>query len=167
MKAHCPLRSVLDFRRFSGVGEGSQPRHSGGILVFPLRNAAKYKVIPGGKLGEKIPPNFLLRIPLAGHSGATQFPCPVFSPPAFMQGSRLQRACFAPGIAFEPPRKDVGFGKLRTSLNLGDELRCDTRRTPAPFAQLRLLLPRNGLHHRVMTFAHPTSFFLRRNRIPK
>ena len=26
--------------------------------MFPLRNAAKYKVIPGGKLGEKIPPNY-------------------------------------------------------------------------------------------------------------
>ena len=28
---------------------------------MPLRNAAKYKGIPGGRLGEKIPPNYFYR----------------------------------------------------------------------------------------------------------
>ena len=121
MKAHCALRSVLDFRRFSGVGEGSQPRHSGGNLVFPLRNAAKYKVIPGGQSGRKNSAQLFHRfmclrivsalrpwaisdlaicweIPHVGHLRATQPKRPVLFLPADMQIVRFQLARFTPGI---------------------------------------------------------------------
>jgi hypothetical protein len=58
MKARCALRDRVFSALFWCSGP-SQPHRKGGNPALPLRDAAKCEAIPGGKLGEKIPPNFL------------------------------------------------------------------------------------------------------------
>jgi hypothetical protein len=51
--------ATLHFRFFSGVPGLGQPLRDGGNPALLLREPpAKYKAIPGVKLGEKIPPNY-------------------------------------------------------------------------------------------------------------